>query len=165
MLTFRCKTPLKNNWDLSLQLCKIRKFDKTAFSLNSILSKSFLSTTFRDLSTVQKYLNNLFSRGELIREQKKEMRPKFPHIGRAYGLPKIYKQFDRIPSFQLIVKTTNTPDYGSGKFLVKLLNPLSSHRTNIQLRILLGQFIKFIKFRLNYLIKVIDIFGLMWSVE
>ena len=53
------------------------------------------------------------------------MTPKFALIGRAHGLPKIHKQFFKIPFFRPIVDTTNTPLYGVGKFLINFLNPLT----------------------------------------
>ena len=55
------------------------------------------------------------------------MKPKFVQIGRAHRLPKIQKEFLKVPSFQPIVDTTNTPHCGVGKFLTNLLNPLTQN--------------------------------------
>ena len=88
--------------------------------------------TLRNLSTVQNYLNNLFSRGEITEEQKKEMRLKFSHIVRAHGLPKIHKQLDRTPSFLPIVDTRNTLHYEIGQFLAKLLNILTQNEYTVK---------------------------------
>ena len=64
---------------------------------------------------------------EITTEDKKQMRPKFSEIGRAHRLPKIHKQFFKVPSFRLIVDTTNTPHNGVGKFLTNLRNPLTQN--------------------------------------
>ena len=55
------------------------------------------------------------------------MKPKFVQIGRAHRLPKIHKEFLKVPSFQPIVDTTNTPHCGVGKFLTNILNPLTQN--------------------------------------
>ena len=78
-------------------------------------------------------LNTLELRDKIKNDEKKQMRPKFPQIGKAHGLPKIHKQFFNVPSFRPIVDTTNTPHYGVGKFLTHLLNPLG--QTDIQSKI------------------------------
>ncbi len=44
---------------------------------------------------------------------------------RAHGLPKIHKQYSALPTFRPIINTTNTPHYNLGKFLSKLLDPLT----------------------------------------
>ena len=43
--------------------------------------------TFRNLASVQNYLNTLVSRGELTENDKMEMIPKSARLGRAHGLP------------------------------------------------------------------------------
>ena len=83
--------------------------------------------TLRDLSAIQRYLNTLELRGEITTEENKQMTPKFSQIGRTQGLPNIHKQFFKVPSFRLIVDTTNTLYYGVGKFLINLLNPLTQN--------------------------------------
>ena len=62
--------------------------------------------TFCNLASVQNYLNTLVSRGELTENNKMEMRPKSPRLGRAHGPPKIHKDYTNIPSFRPIVDTT-----------------------------------------------------------
>ena len=59
------------------------------------------------------------------REEKKEMRPKASQVRRGHSLPKIHKSYNTLPSFQPIVDTTNTPHDGVGKFLTRLLSPLT----------------------------------------
>ena len=60
------------------------------------------------------------------------MKPKFAQTGRAHRLPKIHKEFLKVPSFQPIVDTTNTPHCGVGKFLTNLLNPLTQNEYTVK---------------------------------
>ena len=53
--------------------------------------------TLRNLSTVPNYLNLLFSGGNIIEEQNKEMQQKFSLLERVHELPKIHKNFDTLP--------------------------------------------------------------------
>ena len=62
----------------------------------------------------------------------KEMRPKAAQVGRAHGLPKIHKKYTDLPSFRPIIDTTNTPHCGVGKFLTRLLNPLTENVYSIK---------------------------------
>ena len=80
-------------------------------------------------NNVQNYLNifKLFNRGEINEDQKKLMRPKTAQIGRAYGLPEIYKPFQYPSKFRPIIDTINTTYHGIGKFLTSLLNPLAKN--------------------------------------
>ena len=77
------------------------------------------------LNTVQHYVNKLFNRSEINKEQKKLMRAEAAQNGRAYGLPKVHKPFKHLPKFRPIIDTINTPYHGIGKFLTSLLNPLA----------------------------------------
>ena len=57
--------------------------------------------TLRNLSTIQRYLNTIELKGEITKDENKQMRPEFTHIGRAHGLPKIhnflkYHLFDQL---------------------------------------------------------------------
>ena len=60
------------------------------------------------------------------------MRPKSVQAGRAHGLPKIRKNYADLGSFRPIIDTTNTPHYGSGNFLCRLLNPLTQNVNSIK---------------------------------
>ena len=88
--------------------------------------------TFRNLASVQNYLNTLVSRGELIENDKMEMRPKSARLGRAHGLPKIHKDYTNIFSFRPIVNTTCTVYYGVGKYLSNLLNSLTLNEYSLK---------------------------------
>ena len=88
--------------------------------------------TFRNLASVQNYLNTVVSRGKLTENDKMEMRPKSSRLGRAHGLPKIHKIYTNIPSFSPIVDTTGTAHYGVGKYLSNLLNPLTLNEYSLK---------------------------------
>ena len=60
------------------------------------------------------------------------MRPKFAQFGRAYGLPKIHKDYINLPKVRLIVDTTNTPHYDIGKYLASLLSPLTHNEYTVK---------------------------------
>ena len=92
-------------------------------------------------------------RGEITKDENKQIRIKFAEIGRAHGLPKIDKQFVKIPSFQLIIDTTNIPHYGVAKFLKNLLNPLTQNKYTVKDSFEAFNMIH--KFRNNFLIKAI----------
>ena len=81
---------------------------------------------------MQRYLHGLFCKGEISEEEKKGMRPMAAQLGRAHGLPKIHKEFDTIPEFRPIIDTTGTPYYEVGKFLAKLLNPLTMNEFSLK---------------------------------
>ena len=84
------------------------------------------------------------------------MRSTFAQIGRRYGLPKIHKQFFKVPSFRSIVDINNTPHYGVGKFLTNLLNPLTQNEYTVEDSFEAINMIR--KIHRNFLIKAIDIF-------
>ena len=55
------------------------------------------------------------------------MFPDNAKIGRAHGTAKVHKDFARIPPLRPIVDTIGSTHYGVGKFITKLLNPLSQN--------------------------------------
>ena len=56
------------------------------------------------------------------------MFPKNAKIGRAHGSAKVHKEFERIPPLRPIVDTIGSTHYGVGKFITKLLNPLTQNQ-------------------------------------
>ena len=52
--------------------------------------------------------------------------------GRADGLPKMHKEFDAIPKFRPIIDTTGTLYYDVGKYLAKLLKPLTESEFSLK---------------------------------
>ena len=75
----------------------------------------------------------LYTSIELLSSNRsKSKRPKSASLARARSLPKTRKPFDTIPKFRPIVDTTNTTHYGVGKFLSKLLQPLTHNDFTIK---------------------------------
>ena len=60
------------------------------------------------------------------------MYPKNAKIGRAHGSAKVHKQFERIPPLRPIVDTIGSTHYGVGKFITKLLNPLTQNAYSLK---------------------------------
>ena len=88
--------------------------------------------TLTNHKTIQTYIQTLFKRGEIMEKEKKEMRPKASQVGRAHSLPKIHKSYNTLPSFRPIIDTTNFPHYAVGKFLTRLLSPLTQNEYSVK---------------------------------
>ena len=88
--------------------------------------------TIKNLTTVQKYINTLAKRGAITEAIKTQIRPKSAQLGKAYGLPKIHKQYTTIPPFRPVVDTTGTAQYGIAKYLANLLNPLTLNEYSLK---------------------------------
>ena len=88
--------------------------------------------TLCNTSTVQTYINTLHKRNEITLEDKNLIRPKFAHIGRVHGLPKIHKDYQDMPTFHPIVNTTSTPYYGIAKYLSSLRNPFTINNYSVK---------------------------------
>ena len=82
-------------------------------------------TTLTQLNSLQTFLRKLEKRNEITSEDYSFMRPKFAQPARAHGLPKVHKVFENLPPFRPIVDTTNTVYSSVGKFMSKLLQPLT----------------------------------------
>ena len=81
--------------------------------------------TLMRMNSLQRYLNGLFNKGEISEQEKKNMRPM------AHGLPETHKEFDTIPKFRPVLDTTGTSYYDVGKYLNKLLNPLTTNELSL----------------------------------
>ena len=79
-------------------------------------------------TSLQEFLRKLKNRGEISETEHKEMFPKNAKIGRAHGSAKVHKEFERIPPLRPIVDTIGSTHYGVGKFITKLLNPLTQNQ-------------------------------------
>ena len=90
-----------------------------------ILQDDPTNTRFNSL---QDFLRKLRKRGEIDEEEFKAMFPKNAKIGRAHGTAKVHKEFERIPPLRPIVDTIGSTHYGVGKFITKLLNPLTQNQ-------------------------------------
>ena len=60
------------------------------------------------------------------------MKTKATEVDRAHGLPRIHKKYTDLPSFRAIIDTKNTPHYGIGKLLTRLLNSLTQNVFSIK---------------------------------
>ena len=69
------------------------------FSDNDKFVKITNDPTHTRLDSLQKYLLKLLKRKEITQEIYNEIRPQNAKISRAHGLPKVHKQFDRVPPF------------------------------------------------------------------
>ena len=87
-----------------------------------ILKEDPTNTRF---ATIQKYVQSLKKRNEITEDEYTTMYPKNAKVGRAHGSAKVHKQFDRIPPLRPIVDTIGSTHYGVGKFISKLLHPLT----------------------------------------
>ena len=56
------------------------------------------------LSTLQTYLRKLYNRIEISEEFYQEIRRRNTKIAKTHGLPKVYKSFERVPTF--LIKST-----------------------------------------------------------
>ena len=63
-----------------------------------------------------------------LQKKSQEIRPKNAKTARAHGLPKVHKWFDRVPSFRPIIDTIGSTYYSIGKYITKLLNPLTQNK-------------------------------------
>ena len=84
------------------------------------------------LQTLQGYLNKLLKRNEISEEDKNLMRTKSANVARAHGLCKIHKQYDSIPPFRPIIDTTGTAYSNVGRYLSRLLYPLTLNEFSIK---------------------------------
>ena len=75
--------------------------------------------------TLQNYIRKLRDRGEITDSDYHVMYPKNAKIGRAHGSAKIHKVFDKIPPLRPIIDTIGSTHYGVGKYISKMLNPLT----------------------------------------
>ena len=60
------------------------------------------------------------------------MYPKNAKIGRAHGSAKVHKEFTRIPPLRPIIDTIGSTHYGIGKYISKLLHPLTLNRYHLK---------------------------------
>ena len=77
-------------------------------------------------------ISSLYNRNEISEEVYQEIRPKNAKIARAHGLPKVHKSFDRVPSFRPIIDTIGFTHYNVGKYITKLLNPLTQNEYSLK---------------------------------
>ena len=84
------------------------------------------------MSTLQSYLQKLFNRNEISEEVYQEIRRKNAKIARAYGLTKVHKSFDRVPSVWPIIDAIASTHYNVGKYITKVPNPLTQNEYSLK---------------------------------
>ena len=78
-------------------------------------------------------LNNLRDKKEISSEQYKDPSPSGSRSGIMYGLAKVHKIVtDGLPSFRPILSAIGTPTYKLAKFLVPILEPLTTNEYTIK---------------------------------
>ena len=103
-------------------------------------------TTNSRMTTLQNYIRKLKKQGHINDDEYKILYPKNAKIGRAHGSAKIHKDFERIPPLRPIlpplrpiipplrpiipplrpiIYTIGSMNYGVGKFISNMLNPLT----------------------------------------
>ena len=86
------------------------------------------NSRFNSFNSLQNYSRKLKKRGEINDEEFKVMYPENAKIGRPHGTAKVHKEFERIPPLRPIADTIGSTHYGVGKFITKLLNPLTQNQ-------------------------------------
>ena len=76
------------------------------------------------ISNAQSYFSTLYNRQEITLRDKNTTNRKFVHVWQAHGVPKLYKNYDHLPSSRPVIDITNTVHYGIAKHLPNLLYPL-----------------------------------------
>ena len=77
------------------------------------------------LSSIQRYLCTLFDRGEINKDQFKNLRHKNAIVAPVHALPKLHKSYTYLCPFCLIVDTKPSCFYNMGSFLTELLTPVA----------------------------------------
>ena len=84
-------------------------------------------------SRVTDVLKNLRDKNEISIEQYKDLSPSGSRPGIMYGLAKVHKIVrDGLPSFRPILSAIGTPTYKLAKFLVPILEPLTTNEYTIK---------------------------------
>ena len=84
------------------------------------------------MKSLQSYLRTLLKRNEITKDQFDMIRSKNAKPARAYGLPKIHKEFANVSKFRPIIDTTGTTHCLVGKYLASLLNPLTINEYSLK---------------------------------
>ena len=78
-------------------------------------------------------LKNLRDKKEISIEQYKDLSPSGSRTGIMYGLAKVHKiKTGDLPSFRPILSVIGTPTYNLAKFLVPILEPLTTSEYTIK---------------------------------
>ena len=78
-------------------------------------------------------IKNLRDKKEISSEQYKDLSPSVSRPGIMHGLAKVHKvATDGLPSFRPILSAIGTPTYKLAKFLVPILEPLTTNEYTIK---------------------------------
>ena len=98
------------------------------FSDTTKFKSLYADSTNTSLSNLQSYLRKLYNRNEITEEVYEEIRPKNAKVARTHGSSKVHKSFERVPGLRPIIDTISSTQYNVGKYITKLLNPLTQNK-------------------------------------
>ena len=119
--------PDKGNGVVAIDTTDYYKSLDKLFSDTTKFKRLDADPTNTRLSTLQSNLWKLHNRNKISEEVYQEIRPKNAKIAGADGLSKVHKSFERVPSFWPIIDTIGSTHYNDGKYITKLLNPLTQN--------------------------------------
>ena len=124
--------PGKGNGIVLVSCLDYKNSVKQMFSGRTKFRKINEDPTFRRLSSIQQFLRQLKECKELSGDRYQRIRLQNGWLARAYGLPKIHKEFVNLPKFRPITDTTGNVHYHVVKYLSELLNPLTNNEHTIK---------------------------------
>ena len=116
-------------------VCKMKNIlnDSSKFHKVYIDHDKVLNHLIHMESRVTDVLKNLRDKKEISIEQYKDLSPSGSRPGIMYGLAKVHKIVrDGLPSFRPILSAIGTPTYTLAKFLVPILEPLTTNEYTIK---------------------------------
>ena len=125
-------TPDKGNGVVILDKCDYINSMEQLFEDRTKFRVLNEDPTHTRMATLQNYVRMLKNTKQINDEEYKLLYPKNAKIGRAHGSAKVHKEFENIPPLRPIIDTIGSTHYGVGKFLSKLLNPLTQNAYNLK---------------------------------
>ena len=125
-------TPDKGNGVVILDKCDYINSMEQLFEDRTKFRVINEDPTHTRMATLQNYVRMLKNTKQINDEEYKLLYPKNAKIGRAHGSAKVHKEFENIPPLRPIIDTIGSTHYGVGKFLSKLLNPLTQNAYNLK---------------------------------
>ena len=116
-------------------VCKMKNIlnDRSKFQKVYIDHDKILNHLIHMENRVTDVLKNLRDKKEISMEQYKDLSPSGSRPGIMYGLAKVHKIVtDGLPSFRPILSAIGTPTYKLAKFLVPILEPLTTNEYTIK---------------------------------
>ena len=116
-------------------VCKMKSIlnDKSKFQKVYIDHDKILNHLFHMENRVTEVLEDLRDKKEISIEQNKDLNPSGSRPGIMYGSVNVHKIVtDGLPSFRPILSAISTPTYKLAKFLVPMLQPLTTNEYTIK---------------------------------